>query len=1008
MNLRVLIGPAQSGKITHAIESVQGEGEILIVCATAAQEGDFARAYSLRADTDSVSVGKRLRVQSFASLTSALWSRWGDKRVLVGQSMRHEIITSCLEDTRRDEISLPVALNGFGGTRLLAALASASVPNSKSAATSKYEDTLRSVLESYHQKLEARGYIEHQFAIFQLAKQIRDGDIEFSASALVIAGFADFSPGQLEMVTALAKKLDVTVVLDFEEGNLATGHLSDIVKQLCERGGEVITGAPEPKEASSPALRYLQSNFLLQSPKGEDVLAVPELSSSLAFGKAQGRAAEVSLLADFAEGEHTAFPFEGKALLVPSMMSYVRPLTRELERRGVPYELDVTTSFGSTGFGAALIALLRLCVDDDAQASASAFVLSGYSGLSPDDVLDLLTRWRRKRYENWSLLGQLVKHESGACAHLDIIKRSSMSARIGDWFTLITKLYATAAVEPSVGQSGGQSGGQTGGQTGGQSSFDLMQEAAAQKAATQVLQELYEQSLAASTEEQRRGAQLPEGSDQSAQPVQLGQRILRHDPLVSARDILTLLEDVTVSQTPRPSSTAVLIAEPRRVYGRRFHSVIVGGLSAADSKVGTDAPLDLRLAAHFAGTQVADPSLQQHLEHYSIIAAAREKLYLVAQSESLSGEEIKLGEFLTAVESCVGETACAELCQHRSNEDIIAAQSSANGSKRAEIRDLLCGKNVAQVCVPVHGAGAQFDLGFGERRAVSPSTLEPYAFCAYKWFLERFVQGEEVEQGFDSLEQGKFVHALLKDFYVVLRERGLGERVTEGNVAGALALYEELFEARALSLRAEVALTAAEEQVLAELRHQLAAFVRSEVDYAPEFVPTYLEYELGAGDEGPIDVGFALPLKGRVDRIDVRADDGAAIIVDYKRTAGMGGLAKQASNGVLQGVLYWEAAKRALEIDPVAYEYRSYANLDHKALVYGQEDNPVERPLGLRSIGRRKPPGNSEAEMEEGFAAIMATAGAAAEGLLQGRVVIRDEAGTYCKYCPHDTCANRA
>ena len=713
-------------------------------------------------------------------------------------------------------------------------------------------------------------------------------------------------------------------------------------------------------------------------------------------------------MADFAEAAHEMYPHEPKALIVSRLSSYAHPLSRELERRRIPFELDLKTPFGATGFGAALFALLRICVDEDALLAASAFVASPYSGFSPEEALELDTKWRFFKVDNRKILAQLSFHESGMCTFLKLIKGYNYSARIGDWYSLINQMYARAANEHFFADL------EKTGASKGLSNFDLMQEAAAQKAATSALQELYELQYGLNAanlnfEPDAEKAQGKDGEESAGEEAysQPGKRLLNYDPLVSAAELYEALFNVNVAQTPRLGSPAILISEPSRVYGRSFHTVIAGGLSAKDERERSDVSLEARLAASLTGTKAANVTLQQHLEYYSIINSAQEKLCLVAQSKELSGEDLRPSDFLSAVEDCLGKDVCDKLTVFRGQDSVIAAQSFANTEKQEDFEALIAGQSIPQIRIPEHGFVANYDFGYKDGARVSPSTLEGYALCPYKWFLDSFARGKDLDRGFGAAEQGKLAHQVLRVFYERLSLERIGQRVTADNLTDALSLFDRVFDEEQATLRAKTRLSATEEAELVNMQHHMRNFLRSEPGYAPEFIPTYLEHRFGFENQEKVDLGIGLPLMGVIDRVDVREGDRAAIVIDYKRSIRMGQIEAQASNKILQGVLYRKAAEKALGVRTVAHDYRSYLDSAQYKVSYSQDDNPPERPLGLPKIGRKKTHwGDTPKATELAIDSIMDSARLAAEGLRLGAIDIRENSSASCSYCIFSACVH--
>ena len=1024
MALYVMSGPAQTGKLDRAIALQKAQDSMLVLCATAAQEGDIGRHYGLNMpglnDSSHVALQgdgvarseESHAVQSFAGFAASFWTRWGDGRDLVGAAIRARALEEAIEKTGKARKDLPELLCNISGRRLFLQLAPSYIPeagiatkNQEKAAAS-YIQGIKAALDEYHFALSQDGFIEHQYAITLLAQGLSDGAIRQPAKTLIVVGFRDFSPAQLRFLAACAQQSDVYVVLDCDEGNPATNYLASTIRQLQSIGGmplgdkKVAGQSPNSTPASklSPAesmkqakgLSWLGANFLAPI---EELSNPPEelmKDRQLLLGKAQGKAAEVVLLSQLAQDSHEQYPNQPKALLVSNLESYIRPLTRELERRKVPFELDVKTPFGSTGFGSAFLSLLKICLDDEALQSGTNFSASAYSGLNSAQSLELNTEWRSKSSSNKQILFQLSQHDEAGAKCLGLIDGRKMEARIGDWYSLITQLFKRGTAAQAA--------------LGGQSGFDQMQESAAQKAATSALQELYELSFSA------RG---PYSSDkQSHAPGEkpedpaVGKRMLRYDPIVSARDIYSVLCDASVSQTPRPGSTSILISAPSRVYGRRFHTVIAGGLAASDDRGAHDPSLGARLAAHFSNTTVMDVGEHKTLEHYGIIAAARTRLCLVAQSETLGGEKIQPGDFLSAVEDSLGEDFCSELTVKMPHDETIAVLSYANEEKQKDLISLQRGIPVPQVQNPPHGIERSYDFGYKADTRVSPSELEKYAFCSYGWMIDGYAKSDEIERSFAAREQGNFAHKVLKAFYEALQESGLGNRLTGENWDDARQLYFEVFDAQGAELWGREKFSPAEVSDLDNLRAQLADFLHADVDYAPEFVPTYLEHKFGFEEDSPLDIGLGMPMRGIVDRIDVREDDGAAIVIDYKRKVSSGLLSTQAKNRVLQAVLYREAAEQVLGLRVVAHEYRDLLKPEDSKVAYSREDNPPERELGLAPLvsGRSEVSGLTQGTYEKHLNTIMSEARAAAAGLRAGEVSLREKSGNTCKYCSFEAC----
>ena len=1001
---------ARLAKVEEFLATLEGlmpcDGEALVICATTGQEGDLGRLLALNSCTsdnrDSESSTLSVRVQSLSGFTAGLWNLWGDNRALVGSAVRAKTINELLES----EASLP-ALQTADGKLVLSRLVSAFAPDHKSRKQTREiegpDKIVRKLTCKYHKTLNEHGFIEHQFAIKILADQILSKVIQFEHQQIFVYGFADFTEAQLDLLSACASMAKVSVLLDWEEDCTETRYTQHTFDALLERGAQL-------QKATLPTVQT--SNFALNDS------GTTKEKPCITLGRAQGFAAEAALMVDFAQEEHGHIPYKSKALLVPHLQTYVRALTKELERRDIPYDLDIKTRFGATSFGAALIALLRMCIDENPQPNGLAFAMSAYSGLSPDEVLDLDTKWRQNRSDGSSILTSLTLHKSKACSDLTLIKGKSKSARIGDWSTLINILYAKGAHAHRDRQ------------------FDLLQDAAAQKAATTALQELYELRLAL----QSRGMTQEEDSRTNSQ---LGARILSFDPVITAREFLSALEESNVNQTPSPGSTALLLAQPSRVYGRQFDAVILGGLSVHDQIEQSDAPLDLRLGAKLSGTKLPDIGYKQQFTYRSNVALAKERLYLVAQHQTLGGEEVHPGGLLCQLKQGMGDSFDSLPCRYKYNDEAIPLLCSDNPKKQQHIKDMLGQLDLSlgpadqfHLPLPPRGVSARYDLGYRKDMPVSATTLQTFAQCPYNWLLHRFADGKSLEKGFTAAEQGNFAHLVLKKFYERLQQNSdnprIGMRITKENLADALELFHKVFAREAETLRGNLKLEVDEQADLEMLRINMKNFLEGEVDYAPEFIPTYFEYRFGHDEDygkdhgkghddnekkpqqnpqpqtatDPVDIGMPLHLRGSIDRVDLR-EDGAALVIDYKRKNKVSGLSSQAGNHILQGYLYRRVAEKALGVRPVSHSYRSYGASDGKiSEAYTTSDNPPERPLGLPKIGRDPVWGLSEKAMDKYFDMLHHSAAKAANDLIDGSIEKR-KSKELCTHCLFDDCEHK-
>ena len=173
-------------------------------------------------------------------------------------------------------------------------------------------------------------------------------------------------------------------------------------------------------------------------------------------------------------------------------------------------------------------------------------------------------------------------------------------------------------------------------------------------------------------------------------------------------------------------------------------------------------------------------------------------------------------------------------------------------------------------------------------RLTSASQIEAYSTCPLCWFVSYRVKPQSIDAGFGNMEKGNFVHDVLEHLHARLPQEGM-ERVTPENLPRAQELLREVFDEtlaeHAGKRGAEgplVPLSPVEERQVAEILPQLEGVLAYESEALAPFAPRYLEFafnELKAEYAG-------WPLGGRIDRVDVDAEN-RAVVIDYKHRSGV-------------------------------------------------------------------------------------------------------------------------
>lgn len=173
-------------------------------------------------------------------------------------------------------------------------------------------------------------------------------------------------------------------------------------------------------------------------------------------------------------------------------------------------------------------------------------------------------------------------------------------------------------------------------------------------------------------------------------------------------------------------------------------------------------------------------------------------------------------------------------------------------------------------------------------RLTSASQIEAYSTCPLCWFVSYRVKPQSIDAGFGNMEKGNFVHDALEHLHARLPQEGM-ERVTPENLPRAQELLHEVFDETLAEHAGKrgtegplVPLSAVEERQVAEILPQLEGVLAYESEALAPFAPRYLEFAFNE-----LKVEYAgWPLGGRIDRVDVDAEN-RAVVIDYKHRTGV-------------------------------------------------------------------------------------------------------------------------
>ncbi len=195
-----------------------------------------------------------------------------------------------------------------------------------------------------------------------------------------------------------------------------------------------------------------------------------------------------------------------------------------------------------------------------------------------------------------------------------------------------------------------------------------------------------------------------------------------------------------------------------------------------------------------------------------------------------------------------------------------------------------------------YGRVGSLDAFLGrERRPLSPTSLERYAQCPFKYLMESVLKVQEYERPEESdtitpRDRGSLMHAILERFIRDARPRRDPADAWDAADARFLddVMRDEFAEAEAMGRTGQPLLWELEQR---RIRRTLTRFltVDSARRRAGDSLPQRVELAFGMGADDsqpaiaiPIADGRALELRGLIDRVDISRDGHVVSVYDYK------------------------------------------------------------------------------------------------------------------------------
>jgi len=293
------------------------------------------------------------------------------------------------------------------------------------------------------------------------------------------------------------------------------------------------------------------------------------------------------------------------------------------------------------------------------------------------------------------------------------------------------------------------------------------------------------------------------------------------------------------------------------------------------------APLMARAFSQAAGREVTASGLRRGETHESLRRLSS------PLAVALRGPVLNIGELdlRRSVALAQGRRSVpAGHARHRAVESLRARRSDAFSEWEGNLAAL--------------GNPEWFEL----QGAVSPTSLEVYAKCGYKYFAKSLLKLQVIEepderQMMDPAERGTLIHRIIERFFIEQQKRGRPEPNEAWTAADLTRLIEIAEEELAMAkARGLTGLDVFAEHEARTIRADLAQFLEKDTQFRRETgaVPSEFEVQI------PVQEIAGVRLRGRVDRIDRTPDGRMALVIDYK-TGSTYGFDKNMEADPLQG-----------------------------------------------------------------------------------------------------------
>ena len=880
--LKLIVGPPNSGRtgaVLDGFRAMSGNDPVLVVptvddverfeeeltrggdAVIGATVGTFDELFALVARATDAKAGPAISRTQRLRLAREAASR-AELRILSASSRRP---------------GFPAALEELV-SELQAALVDPVALKEEAGAAGPYEVEIASLYESYLRVRDELGLHDDHSRAAAATSALRTRP-ESWESPVFLYGFDDLTVEQLELVRELSAHTQVTIALPWEDRESLTLARGALFAQLRDIEGVSIERLEaESRFTSSVTLFEVERRFGEAGDRVENDGGVALLASAGELAEVEAVGTEVArLLSD-------GTPPGEIAIVLRDPRSGGPLYRRVLARFRIPVAVQADMSAARTNTGAGLIALLQAAVGRGRASDLLAYLRT--PGVASPSMVD----WFERRL----LRGRLRTTEQALEAW------STNEENGNDGLREVRKLR------------------------GANPGAELLREAG--KQARWIAEAAIRRQGAVAEED--RALELRAGAEIERALIELAELGLPH----SAADVIAAVSELDVPMWRGPTEGRVRVISPYRARARRVAHLFVCSMQDGDfPRRDTGGPLlsdEARRALALPERKKAE--IEDRYLFSVCLSRAKQRLWLSWRSADDEGGATSRSPFVDEVRDLLAPALPEDL---EERDEAILAEAGGRGLAESVFEPEAAPSEVelarAEAALGPRTENGRLRPGplqldpvlerMREIKLFGPSTLEEYATCPYRWFIQHELKPQPIGPEAEPLTSGSIAHKVLEALYE--NPPAPGGRPTPETLGewrqAARELISEMGEKR---LPRELADTAA---ALHRVEGLVLAFLADEAATATAFTPAHTEAAFGFDDTemGPLPLAGG-GVHGQIDRIDL-GPGGEALVQDYKSGGKVdGGAGMLEKRGKLQLQLYMLAARELWGHDLAGGLYR--------------------------------------------------------------------------------------